>query len=141
MSCGTTRTREIRIDMAEPYHVVLTTEIPGCITAAGKKNRSTLFEGKASLLNLDVQIYRSPILFYDCRNDGSFRKRIRLPTRNPFYLLRYRAPCQRVRGMYVREETVHFDDEDSRNKNSAQGWYPLGAGGRDHDLHYCFYRP
>ncbi|XP_048743295.1 uncharacterized protein LOC125656753 isoform X1 [Ostrea edulis] len=79
-------------------------------------------------------------IYYCCRNDGSFRKRIRLPTKTPFYLLRFRAPCQRVQGMYVREETVHFDDEDSRNKNAAHGWYPMGAGGRDHNLHYCFYR-
>jgi hypothetical protein len=42
--------------------------------------------------------------------------------------------------MYVREETVHFDDEDKRNKNSVGGRYPLGAGGRNHDLHYCYYR-
>ncbi|XP_061198272.1 uncharacterized protein LOC133206329 [Saccostrea echinata] len=84
---------------------------------------------------------RDTLINYCCRNDGSFRNRIILPTNKPFYLLRFRSLCERVQEMYVREEIVHFDDEDSNNRNTVSGWYPLGAGGRDQNLHYCYYSP
>lgn len=34
-----------------------------------------------------------------------------------------------VKGMYVREESVDFDDEDYNNKNFVIGKYLLGIGG------------
>uniref|UniRef100_A0A8W8LTD8 Apextrin C-terminal domain-containing protein n=1 Tax=Magallana gigas TaxID=29159 RepID=A0A8W8LTD8_MAGGI len=76
---------------------------------------------------------------YCCRDDGQFGKRINLPTSHPFYLLRFTSHCQRVKGMYVREEFARFDDEDSGNKNSRSGKTPMVAGGRDHQLLYCYY--
>ncbi|XP_061178869.1 uncharacterized protein LOC133187488 [Saccostrea echinata] len=78
---------------------------------------------------------------YCCRKDGSYTNEILLPTAQPFYLLRFTSQCQLVRGMYVREEKVHFDDEDKNNKNSVSGSYPFGAGGRNHNLYYCYYFP
>ncbi|XP_061198088.1 uncharacterized protein LOC133206174 [Saccostrea echinata] len=82
---------------------------------------------------------RNTRIDYCCRKDGSYRSKMSLPTSKPFYLLRFRAHCQRVSGMHVREETVKSDDEDTRNKNLVRGWYPLGAGGRNHVLQYCYY--
>ena len=47
-----------------------------------------------------------------------------------------------VQGMYVREESVKFDDEDRNNKNSVSGKYPMGASnGRNQRLLYCYYSP
>ncbi|XP_022298825.2 uncharacterized protein LOC144617945 [Crassostrea virginica] len=77
---------------------------------------------------------------YCCRKDGPFYKAIKLPTSYPFYLLRFTSPCQMVQGMYVREEYVKFDDEDTNNRNSASGVYPMGAkAGSDVRLLYCHY--
>ncbi|XP_062566341.1 uncharacterized protein LOC134228673 isoform X2 [Saccostrea cucullata] len=76
---------------------------------------------------------------YCCRKDGSYKTYMSLPTNKPFYLLRFREPCQRVSGMFVREEIVKTDDENTANKNYVRGWHPLRAGGSDHVLHYCYY--
>lgn len=74
------------------------------------------------------------------RDDGQFNASISLPTSRPFYLLRFTSLCQMVKGMYVREEAVHFDDEDHHNGNSASGKHPLGTGGgRNQELMYCYY--
>ncbi|XP_062589288.1 uncharacterized protein LOC134250940 [Saccostrea cucullata] len=80
-------------------------------------------------------------IYYCCRNDEYYWKAIVLPTDTPFYLMRFTSQCQKVRGMNVREEHVHFDDEDYNNRNSVYGSYPFGAGGEDHDLYYCYYAP
>ncbi|XP_061179204.1 uncharacterized protein LOC133187820 [Saccostrea echinata] len=82
---------------------------------------------------------RNTRIDYCCRKDGSFRREIQLPTTKPFYLLRFTSYCQMVKGMYVREEHVRFDDEDANNKNTVAGNYPYGAAGRNHDLFYCYY--
>ena len=80
--------------------------------------------------------------FLFSREDGSYISRVELPTSNPFYLLRFTSPCQIVQGMYVREESVKFDDENRNNKNSVSGKYPLGASnGRNQRLLYCYYAP
>lgn len=73
------------------------------------------------------------------RSDGSASTPIALPTNKPFYLLRYKGPCQQVKGMHVRDEIVKTDDEDSDNKNSARGSHPLVDGGRNYRLFYCYY--
>lgn len=78
-------------------------------------------------------------IYYCCRRDGPFEKEIQLPTSKPFYLLRFASPCQKVKGMHVREETVRFDDEDRNNANSVSGRPPMGAGGKNHRLMYCYY--
>lgn len=45
-----------------------------------------------------------------------------------------------VKGMYVREESVKFDDEDHDNQNSDSGKYPMGtSNGRNQQLLYCYY--
>ncbi|XP_048743790.2 uncharacterized protein LOC125657178 isoform X1 [Ostrea edulis] len=84
---------------------------------------------------------RNTRINYCCRNDGSYSTRIRLPKTKPFYLLRYTSYCQRVEGMYFREETVYTDDEDDNNINSVSGSHPFGpvSGGRNHKLYYCYY--
>ncbi|XP_052063522.1 uncharacterized protein LOC127703114 [Mytilus californianus] len=82
---------------------------------------------------------RNTLINYCCRSDGLARKRIILPKNKPFYLLRFRSPCQQVKGMLVREEIVHSDDEDSRNKNSVSGSHPMNDGGRNNRLFYCYY--
>lgn len=93
---------------------------------------------KASL----ERIYNSLSMFSFFREDGSYTKMILLPTSQPFYLLRFSSPCQLVKGMYVREENVHFDDEDRNNKNSASGKHPMGTGNvRNQNLMYCYYSP
>ncbi|XP_061179439.1 uncharacterized protein LOC133188066 [Saccostrea echinata] len=84
---------------------------------------------------------RNTRIDYCCRKDGSYTREIELPTTKPFYLMRFTSPCQLVKGMYVREEHVHFDDEDHNNKNSVSGSHPYGAGGGNHDLYYCYYSP
>eukprot|EP00105_Crassostrea_gigas_P033714 XP_011457183.1 PREDICTED: uncharacterized protein LOC105349191 [Crassostrea gigas] len=85
---------------------------------------------------------RNTVINYCCREDGSYTKMILLPTSQPFYLLRFSSPCQLVKGMYVREENVHFDDEDRNNKNSASGKHPMGTGNvRNQNLMYCYYSP
>jgi hypothetical protein len=76
------------------------------------------------------------------RNDGSYTTKIRLPTTNPFYLLRYTDPCQLVEGMNVREESVFSDDEnDSGSINSVSGSHPYGPvnGQTNYRLFYCYY--
>ena len=86
-------------------------------------------------LNRNIQ----PILLF-VRKDGPYYKAIQLPTSYPFYLLRFTSPCQMVQGMYVREEYVKFDDEDTNNRNSVSGVYPMAASvGRDRQLLYCYY--
>lgn len=82
------------------------------------------------------------IVYIFDREDGSYTTNILLPTSQPFYLLRFTSPCQMVKGMYVREEDVHFDDEDHNNKNSASGKHPMGTGNvRNQNLMYCYYTP
>lgn len=83
---------------------------------------------------------RNTKINYCCRDDGQYNTPIALPNSRPFYLLRFTSPCQMVKGMYVREESVDFDDEDHNNKNSATGKHPLGTGGgRNQRLMYCYY--
>ncbi|XP_065937962.1 uncharacterized protein [Magallana gigas] len=85
---------------------------------------------------------RNTDIYYCCRNDGRYNTEILLPTAHPFYLLRFTSPCQMVKGMYVREESVYFDDEDTRNKNYATGKHPMGTGYvRNQHLMYCYYTP
>ncbi|XP_048743795.1 uncharacterized protein LOC125657184 [Ostrea edulis] len=84
---------------------------------------------------------RNTEIDYCCRKDGPYSTEIRLPKSKPFYLLRHTTYCQRVRGMYAREETVFTDDEDKNNKNSVSGSHPYGPsnGGRNYKLFYCYY--
>lgn len=55
------------------------------------------------------------------RDDGSWKKEIRVSVLRPFYLLKYTSPCQQVRGMRIKSEKVKFDDEDRNNANSMSG--------------------
>ncbi|XP_071171965.1 uncharacterized protein [Mytilus edulis] len=82
---------------------------------------------------------RNTLINYCCRSDGSFRTQISLPRSKPFYLLRFKSPCQQVQGMVVREEIVKSDDEDKRNKNDIKGSHPLNDGGGNNRLYYCYY--
>lgn len=87
-----------------------------------------------------IYLYCWFLLFISIRDDGQYNTPIALPNSRPFYLLRFTSPCQMVKGMYVREESVDFDDEDHNNKNSATGKHPLGTGGgRNQRLMYCYY--
>ncbi|XP_076109352.1 uncharacterized protein LOC143078351 [Mytilus galloprovincialis] len=79
------------------------------------------------------------LINYCCRSDGLARKRISLPKRKPFYLLRFRSHCQQVKGMLVREEIVLTDDEDTRNGNRVSGDHPMNDGGVNNRLYYCYY--
>lgn len=58
------------------------------------------------------------------RDDGSWKKEIRVPVLRPFYLLKYTSPCQHGRGMRIKSEKVKFDDEDRNNANSMSGEHP-----------------
>ncbi|XP_063443354.1 uncharacterized protein LOC134723741 [Mytilus trossulus] len=82
---------------------------------------------------------KDTLINYCCRNDGSPRTKITLPTDVPFYLLRFRSSCQEVQGMRVKEEHVKSDDEDNRNKSSVSGYHPMRTGGKDTMLYYCYY--
>ncbi|CAG2184483.1 unnamed protein product [Mytilus edulis] len=74
------------------------------------------------------------LIFYCCRTP------INLPTTIPFYLLRYRSPCQQVHGMVAREELVMFDDEDNHNGNLKNGSHPLNDRSIvGNTLYYCYY--
>ncbi len=78
--------------------------------------------------------------YYCCRNDGNVHSEIALPSTMPFVLYRYQSTCQRVRGMYHTDLSIHFDDEDSGNANSCSGVkYPEGSCGRNHNLNLCYY--
>ncbi|XP_076112432.1 uncharacterized protein LOC143080461 isoform X2 [Mytilus galloprovincialis] len=80
------------------------------------------------------------LIFYCCRFDGSYRTPINLPPTIPFYLLRYRSPCQQVQGMVAREEVVMFDDEDTQNGNLENGSHPLNHRSTvGNTLYYCYY--
>ncbi|KAJ8314569.1 hypothetical protein KUTeg_006719 [Tegillarca granosa] len=80
-------------------------------------------------------------IFYCCRSDGGVNREILLPIDKPFYLIRYTAGCQLVKHMDVREEMLHFDTEDSFNKDSCSGSHPYDATncGHNHELHFCYY--
>ncbi|XP_052062376.1 uncharacterized protein LOC127702282 [Mytilus californianus] len=82
---------------------------------------------------------RNTLINYCCRSDESYRTEVILPRSKPFYLLRFKSPCQQVQGMVVREEIVKSDDEDKNNKNSVSGSHPLNDGGRNNRLYYCYY--
>ncbi|XP_052062373.1 uncharacterized protein LOC127702281 [Mytilus californianus] len=83
---------------------------------------------------------KDTLINYCCRSDGPYSTKILLPTGTPFYLLRFTSsPCQQVKGMVVRQETVKSDDEDNNNKNSNSGSHPLNGGNRNNKLFYCYY--
>lgn len=123
-----------------PYPFICLAVYEGCVTVGVLKSKIyNILHHKASL----ERIYNTLSMFsFVVRGDGSYTKMILLPTSQPFYLLRFSSPCQLVKGMYVREENVHFDDEDSNNKNSASGKHPMGTGNvRNQNLMYCYYSP
>ena len=59
------------------------------------------------------------VLFLFNREDGPYDNAVQLPKTKPFYLLRFTSLCQMVQGMNFQNESVEFDDEDDKNKNSV----------------------
>ena len=81
---------------------------------------------------------RNTRIYYCCRTDGSYNDPIALPTSHPFFLLRKGGKCQKVLGMNVRDEWVHWDDEDNRNIDSNSGMHPDNTY-PNHLIHFCYY--
>lgn len=144
---GMTKILTMQILIMEHYLVVYTIKIQGYIIVAGEVKRTCHFHERKSKLDnkllfltkISSFTLKSIIWSIFFRRDGPFEKEIQLPTSKPFYLLRFASPCQKVKGMHVREETVRFDDEDRNNANSVSGRPPMGAGGKNHRLMYCYY--
>ena len=81
---------------------------------------------------------------YCCREDGHYDNEILLPPKFPFVLYRFHGQCQRVKGMARPVEVkLHFDDEDSNNKNECWRKVPDGPcrNHEDHNVYMCYYPP
>ncbi|XP_076079121.1 uncharacterized protein LOC143049335 [Mytilus galloprovincialis] len=79
------------------------------------------------------------IIYYCCRNDGSDVLEIKLPTGNPFYLLRYTGSCQKVKSMSVSEETIKWACQTGGVKTVATV-KPYEDGAAEYiRLHFCYY--
>ena len=100
----------------------------------GNRHRGTMPDGVYN---------RNTRMFFCCRNDGSASTAIILPTNKPFILMptQHGRVCQAVFGMRVSRQFFRWDDEDSRNKDSKSGVYPLDEGGsKNHKLYFCVYK-
>ena len=84
---------------------------------------------------------RNTRIYYCCREDGSYRDEIYLPTDKSFYLIRKGGECQKVHGMTVTEEYVYWDDENHKNDDELTGSHPDDGNenGRNHKLYFCYY--
>ncbi|KAK0061018.1 hypothetical protein Bpfe_009546 [Biomphalaria pfeifferi] len=82
-------------------------------------------------------------MYFCCRMDSPATKKILLPHRSPFYLLRYGGSCQQVYGMVVSEEYVTFDTEDTFNQNNDQHSPPYPDDGSLDNITFrlCYYQP
>ena len=100
----------------------------------GNRHRGTMPDG----------VYNSNTrMFFCCRNDGSTSTPIILPINRPFILMptQHGRVCQAVFKMRVSHQFFRWDDEDSRNRDSKSGVYPLDEGGsKNHKLYFCVYQ-
>ncbi|GFS24141.1 MACPF domain-containing protein 2 [Elysia marginata] len=77
-------------------------------------------------------------LKFCCTNTGVYSTPMVLPTESPFYLYRYKSPCQVVAGMRVQVD--YFEVGVEANYNSVSGEYPytiLKSTSRRFEL--CYY--
>ncbi|WAR01427.1 hypothetical protein MAR_007985 [Mya arenaria] len=89
----------------------------------------------------DGDFNRNTRINYCCRKDGLYSHAITLPKDRPFVLLRFGGTCQSVQGMDARDLHIRWDNEDKRNKDSAEGMYPDDtADHKNHKLHFCYYQ-
>ncbi|XP_068677018.1 uncharacterized protein [Montipora foliosa] len=101
-------------------------------TANMNRNEGTLPDG---IYDSDTYIE------YCCSTSGDRNVPISLPTLKPFFLLAYgSAECQQVKWAVASQEWIRFDNEDRGNTDSEWGLYPHGAGIRNHNISYCYYR-
>ncbi|XP_038057967.1 uncharacterized protein LOC119729473 [Patiria miniata] len=78
-------------------------------------------------------------LAFCCKTDGDHWTPIRLPTEDPFFLLRRGGRCQEVEGMTVRELSFSFRNY---NQGTAEGTVPDNDKSGDRmKLIYCYYKP
>ncbi|KAH9512793.1 hypothetical protein Btru_038201 [Bulinus truncatus] len=75
--------------------------------------------------------------------DGPATRKILLPHRTAFYLLRFGGTCQSVYGMTVSEEYITFDTEDTFNQNNDQHSPPYPDDGSLDNITFrlCYYQP
>jgi hypothetical protein len=84
---------------------------------------------------------------YCCRDDGYTHVNIRLPSTQPFVLLKLGDECQMVENMNVSEEWMHWAGEESVNLDTQEGLYPALERKREPPfrvytrLYYCYYTP
>ena len=78
---------------------------------------------------------------YWCRDDGSPKHPILLPTEVPFVLYQYkRMGCQKVSGMSVKRIVINSDDENRKNRDWCRGYYPFNDKcSKDQRLYLCYY--
>ncbi|XP_072034283.1 uncharacterized protein [Amphiura filiformis] len=86
---------------------------------------------------------KDTLIYFCCRDDGSYTTPIDLPTDDPFYLFqKNKDGCQQVNGMKLAEEWFHWDGEDDLFKppNFFFGSTPHNFGrDNDHKLGFCYY--
>jgi hypothetical protein len=84
-------------------------------------------------------------IIYCCRDDGNVWSSIKLPTDEPFFLLKNGPYCQQVENMDVTEEWMLWVDESTVNLNQQMGFYPHMERGQQQMPHtklfYCYYTP
>ena len=90
-------------------------------------------------------VYNSDtVIYFCCRSDAPSSRKIILPNRWPFYLVKKGAHCQSVMGMSVREE---FQFLDSTWCGTCSKSWQMGGNhpkndydGEDNKLYYCYYQ-
>ena len=82
-------------------------------------------------------------LEFCCRNSGSSRYKMHLPTHSPFILYRKGGTCQPIYGMKVSEENIVIDTEDSNNGDEFVGALPdvylVGQTAKPVRFALCYY--
>ncbi|XP_041480231.1 uncharacterized protein LOC121427751 isoform X1 [Lytechinus variegatus] len=79
---------------------------------------------------------------YCCREDGTPRTPIILPTDSSFYLIRFHSACQEVVDMTVTAEYLEWATETADPELWQEGQYPRpGNTGQNVKINYCFYQP
>lgn len=85
------------------------------------------------------------LLYFCCREDGTYDAPMQLPTADEFFLYqKNRNYCQEVEGMYVEQEFFKWDGENNWvDFNDYEGGSTPYNGGfdDDHRLYFCYYTP
>ncbi|XP_012944012.1 uncharacterized protein LOC106013285 [Aplysia californica] len=100
-------------------------------------DRASQVNGIVPDIAVNGSLYR---VSYCCRSDSPPGVAISLPTKDPFYLYRYKGVCQKVIGMTVSQQYMYFDTEDHNNGDGYENpIHPDGKADNDVLIELCFY--